>query len=273
MIDVNGLSKVYKDGTVALDSVSFSSSAKVLSVLGRNGAGKTTMMRILSTQLLPSSGSARILGIDVVKEAKKLRSLIVSIPQEAKPIGFASPLEHITMFLTARGMSISTSLEEARRALKEIGLWEVRDKPCDDLSGGMKRKVFVAMALASNAEVIFLDEPTTGLDPISRLEVWSIIRNISSRVILTTHYMEEAEELSDDIVMLGKGRVIAKGSKEDLLAPLKGKVRVEGVGEKIIGKTQISYLDENRAKEVIGKAIIKPVSLEDLFILYGEVGN
>ncbi|MEM3863447.1 MAG: ABC transporter ATP-binding protein, partial [Metallosphaera sp.] len=144
MIDVNGLSKVYKDGTVALDSVSFSSSAKVLSVLGRNGAGKTTMMRILSTQLLPSSGSARILGIDVVKEAKKLRSLIVSIPQEAKPIGFASPLEHITMFLTARGMSISTSLEEARRALKEIGLWEVRDKPCDDLSGGMKRKVFVA---------------------------------------------------------------------------------------------------------------------------------
>ncbi|BCS92410.1 putative ABC transporter ATP-binding protein [Metallosphaera sp. J1] len=273
MIEVEGLTKVYRDGTVALDHVTFQSKAKVLSVLGRNGAGKTTMMRILSTQLLPSSGKARILGLDVVSEAERLRDLIVSIPQEAKPVGFASPLEHLTMFLTARGESIKSALEESRRALKEIGLWEVRDKPCDDLSGGMKRKVFVAMALASNAELIFLDEPTTGLDPISRLEVWSVIKNISSRVVLTTHYMEEAEELSQDIVMLGRGKVIAKGTKEELLAPLRGKVRVEGIGDRLIGKTQISYMDENRAREIVGKAVIKPVSLEDLFILHGEDGN
>ncbi|AWR99079.1 ABC transporter ATP-binding protein [Metallosphaera hakonensis] len=273
MIDVQRLSKVYKDGTVALDEVTFHSTAKVLSVLGRNGAGKTTMMRILSTQLLPTSGTASILGYDVVKDANKLRSIIASIPQEAKPVGFASPLEHVTMFLTARGESVKTALEEARKSLKEIGLWEVKDKPCDDLSGGMKRKVFVAMALASNADLIFLDEPTTGLDPISRLEVWSVIKNINSKVVLTTHYMEEAEELSQDIVMLGKGKVIAKGTKEQLLAPLKGKVRVEGIGERFIGKTQISYMDESRAREIVGKAVIKPVSLEDLFIIHGEDEN
>lgn len=102
MIEVDGLTKVYRDGTVALDHVTFQSNAKVLSVLGRNGAGKTTMMRILSTQLLPSSGTARILGLDVISEAEKLRTRIVSIPQEAKPVGFMSPLEHLTMFLTAR---------------------------------------------------------------------------------------------------------------------------------------------------------------------------
>ncbi|QKR00245.1 ABC transporter ATP-binding protein [Metallosphaera tengchongensis] len=273
MIEVEDLTKIYRDGTVALNGVTFSSYSKVLSVLGRNGAGKTTLMRILSTQLLPTKGVARILGLDVVKEDRRLRDLIVSIPQEAKPVGFASPLEHLTMFLTARGSSISNALEDSRRALKEIGLWEVKDKPCDDLSGGMKRKVFVAMALASNAELIFLDEPTTGLDPISRLEVWSVIRTIRSKVVLTTHYMEEAEELSQEIVMLGKGKVIAKGTKEELLAPLKGKVRVEGIGDRVIGRTQITYMDKESAREIVGKAVIKPVSLEDLFIINGEEMN
>jgi ABC-2 type transport system ATP-binding protein len=272
MIEAVALSKVYKDGTRALSDVTFMSSAKILTVLGRNGAGKTTLLRILSTQLLPSGGIARIMGYDIIKDAKIVRKLMVSIPQEAKPVGFASPFEHVIMFLTSRGHSLSSAREEARKALKEIGLWEVKDKPCDDLSGGMKRKVFVAMAMSSNAEVIFLDEPTTGLDPISRLEVWSIIRALRSRIVLTTHYMEEAEELSHEILMLGRGRVIAKGSKEELLSPLKGKVRVEGVGELVVGKTPISYLEDEKAKSLVGKAVIKPVSLEDLFILNGE-GN
>ncbi len=135
MLETIDLTKIYGDGTKALDNLNFKSNVKVLSVLGRNGAGKTTLVRILSTQLLPTSGTARINGLDIVKEAKKVRKLISSIPQEARPVGMSSPYEHLLMYLTARGMSISEAREISRKTLKDIGLWEVRDKPTDELSG------------------------------------------------------------------------------------------------------------------------------------------
>lgn len=266
------MTKIYGDGTKALDNLNFKSNVKVLSVLGRNGAGKTTLVRILSTQLLPTSGTARINGLDIVKEAKKVRKLISSIPQEARPVGMSSPYEHLLMYLTARGMSISEAREISRKTLKDIGLWEVRDKPTDELSGGMKRKIFVAMAIASNAELIFLDEPTVGLDPYSRTEVWSILKEADSKLVLTTHYMEEAEELSDEIVLIHKGKLISKGTVEDLLSKFKDKVRVEGTGEIKVGKMKISYVDRKEAETYIGKYIVKPITLEDLFIIYAGEG-
>ncbi|MCY0859610.1 MAG: ABC transporter ATP-binding protein [Sulfolobaceae archaeon] len=268
MIEVFHLTKVYKGGVKALDDLTFSSSVKRLTLLGNNGAGKTTLVRILSTQLLPTSGIARVEGYDVVKDAKKLRKIISSIPQEAQPVGIASPLEHVVMYLTARGFSFKDAYESARKALKEVNLWEFKDKPADELSGGMKRKIFVAMALASNAEVIFLDEPTVGLDPLSRMEVWSIIRSIPSKVILTTHYMEEAEELSEEIVMLRKGKVILKGNLKELLGKFKDMVRVEGIGDLKVGLMNIMYINREEAAKYVGKYPIKPVTLEDLFIIY-----
>ncbi|AAY81588.1 ABC transporter ATP-binding protein [Sulfolobus acidocaldarius] len=272
MLETIDLTKIYGDGTKALDNLNFKSNVKVLSVLGRNGAGKTTLVRILSTQLLPTSGTARINGLDIVKEAKKVRKLISSIPQEARPVGMSSPYEHLLMYLTARGMSISEAREISRKTLKDIGLWEVRDKPTDELSGGMKRKIFVAMAIASNAELIFLDEPTVGLDPYSRTEVWSILKEADSKLVLTTHYMEEAEELSDEIVLIHKGKLISKGTVEDLLSKFKDKVRVEGTGEIKVGKMKISYVDRKEAETYIGKYIVKPITLEDLFIIYAGEG-
>ncbi|WP_338599159.1 ABC transporter ATP-binding protein [Sulfolobus tengchongensis] len=269
MIEAINLTKVYKDGTRALDGLTFSSTSRVVTLLGRNGAGKTTLTRILSTQLLPTSGIAKVEGYDVVKDAKKVRKIITSIPQEAKPVGIASPMEHLVMYLTARGFSFTDANEIARNALKEVGLWEVRDKPSDELSGGMKRKIFVAMALASNAEMVLLDEPTTGLDPYSRLEVWSVLKSIKSKILLTTHYMEEAEELSDEVVLLHKGKLIAKGNVRELLAKFNDKVRVEGIGEFKVGRLRISYVDRNKASEYVGRFVVKPITLEDLFIIYG----
>ncbi|AWR96714.1 ATP-binding cassette domain-containing protein [Acidianus sulfidivorans JP7] len=270
MIHTESLTKIYKDKTVALDHLTLTLDAKVSCILGRNGAGKTTLTRILSTQLLPTSGKAYINGLDVVSEAKKVRNIISSIPQEASPMGIASPLEHLVMYLTARGFSISEALQRAKSALKEVGLYKVMNKPTDELSGGMKRKVFVAMAISSDADIVFLDEPTTGLDPISRLEVWSTIKNMSSKIVLTTHYMEEAEELCNKIAIIDKGKLIAYGSTDELLEPLKGKVRVEGMGDIKVGNMKLSYVSVDKAKELVDKGVvIKPVSLEDVMILKG----
>jgi ABC-2 type transport system ATP-binding protein len=269
MIEAKDLTKIYADGTKALDSISFVSSSKSLTLLGKNGAGKTTFMRILSTQLEPTSGSALVEGYDIKKDRKKVRKIVSSIPQEAKPVGISSPYEHLLMYLTSRGFSIQEAKSRAREVLKEVGLWEVRDKSTDSLSGGMKRKVFVAMALASDAEVVFLDEPTTGLDPLSRLEVWSILKSMDSKLVLTTHYMEEAQELADEIVMVNKGRLVVKGSPSSLLEKYKDMVRIEGTGEIKVGRTLIKYVKYADATDYIGKYVIKPISLEDLFILFG----
>lgn len=270
MIFTDRLTKVYKDGTRALDELTVTLDGKISCILGRNGAGKTTLIRILSTQLLPTSGRALIEGFDVIKDVKRVRKIIASIPQEASPMGIASPLEHVTMYLTARGFSISEALRTAKYVLKEVGLGDVMDKPTDELSGGMKRKVFVAMAIASNADVVFLDEPTTGLDPISRLEVWSAIKQMKSKIILTTHYMEEAEELCEKIAIINKGKLVEYGTVEDLLSPLRGKVRVEGKGDIRVGNLSLSYVDEEEAKKLVGKGVvIKPISLEDVMIMKG----
>lgn len=271
MIRTENLTKIYGNKIKALDNITFSSSANVLCILGRNGAGKTTLVRILSTQLLPTSGTAEIEGYDVIKEPNKIRKIIASIPQEARPVGIASPLEHVVMYLTARGFSLNEAFNTARKSLKEVGLWDVANIPTDELSGGMKRKVFVAMAIASNAEVVLLDEPTLGLDPISRLEVWSILKHLNSKLILTTHYMEEAKELAKEIIVMHKGKIVARGTIDELLKPFNGKVRVESsFGEYKVGNSYISYVKIEDIKEFKEKdIIIKPITLEDLLIING----
>lgn len=275
LVVTDSLRKVYKDGTVALDGVTMELRGKISCLLGRNGAGKTTMTKILSTQMKPTSGKAEVLGMDVVREARELRRRVTSVPQEAKPVGIASPLEHLVMFLTAKGYSISESIRRSREVLKTIGLGNVMEKSTDELSGGMKRKVFVAMAIASESEAVFLDEPTTGLDPISRIEVWSALRELDSNIVLTTHYMEEAEELCEKIAVIDRGRLWGIGSPQELLSPMRGLVRVEGRGDIIVGRTRISYVPEAEAGEMVKMGYtVKRISLEDLFIRMGiEVEN
>jgi ABC-type multidrug transport system, ATPase component len=150
----------------------------------------------------------------------------------------------------------------------------VRNKPSDTLSGGMKRKMFVALALASNAELVFLDEPTTGLDPLSRLEIWSAIKKLSGNVLLTTHYMEEAENLSDVVYLQDSGHIIDRGTVKKLLSRFSGKVRIESQTELSdsfrVGGIYVKYdAIENSETYIREGRTVKKITLDDLFIMRG----
>jgi ABC-2 type transport system ATP-binding protein len=274
MIEIDNIRKVYKGGKVAVDGITEVLDQRVTTLIGRNGAGKTTLLRMLSTQLFPTSGTATIQGYDILKEANKIRKLVASIPQEASPLGILSPYEQVNMYLLGRRFTISDAKKSANEALETVGLWDVKDKPSDTLSGGMKRKMFVAIALASNAEIVFLDEPTTGLDPLSRLEVWSAIKKLSGNVLLTTHYMEEAENLSDKVFLQDQGHIIDRGTVTHLLSRFKGKVRVESHGELPesfkVGGIFVKYdTIENSEYHIREGRTVKKITLDDLFIMRG----
>ena len=271
MIEISHLVKRYADGAVAINDLSLRLSKRITCILGKNGAGKTTLIRIMSTQLMPTSGSVIINGHDVVNDAAAVRDIISSIPQEVKVMGIATPYDHVSMYLHARGLPGSKIDKASEKALRELDLWRVRDKCTADLSGGMRRKVFVAMAIASGADVIFLDEPTTGLDPISRLEVWSSLRKLGCEIIVTTHYMEEAKELSEEVVLVDHGKVVVQGGVDELLGRFHGRVRAEGPsGDYLIGGLHISYVTKARAEKLVEKGYtIKQVTLEDILITSG----
>lgn len=220
-ISCERLTKVYdsKRKNKALDSVTFTIPSKGIFVLiGRNGSGKTTLVRILSTELEPTSGSAMIDGMDVMKDADRLRERIAIVPQEARAVPWMTPMQTISSYLLWRGFDYGRARQRTVETLDRLGLSKVSNVLNRRLSGGMKRKVLVAAVLASEAEIIFLDEPTTGLDPISRREFWDVLKEIGRErfAFLTTHYLEEAEELADNIGILGQGKLIGLGSLADL---------------------------------------------------------
>jgi ABC-2 type transport system ATP-binding protein len=214
------LTKIYgNSSSKALDSVSFSLPSRGIFVLiGRNGSGKTTLVRILSTELEPTSGTAMVNGIDVVKEAGRLRERIAIVPQEARPIPWMTPLQTVLSYLLWRGFPYGEAKRRALQSLETLGLSASVNAMNRSLSGGMRRKVLVATVVSSEADVIFLDEPTTGLDPISRREFWQTLREIGKErfAFLTTHYLEEAEELADNIGILDHGRLIRMGTLDEL---------------------------------------------------------
>ncbi|MEM3684402.1 MAG: ABC transporter ATP-binding protein [Conexivisphaerales archaeon] len=220
------LTKVYGkgDGKKALDEVSFDIPAKgIFALIGRNGAGKTTLVRILATQLLPTAGSAEIDGLDVVKDASKLRQRIAIVPQEARTVAWMTPEQTVLSYLMWRGYGYSEAKKMAVEALAKVGIEKQRDILNRNLSGGTKRKVLVATVLASEADIIFLDEPTTGLDPISRRELWNYLSRLGKDrfTVLTTHYLEEAEQLADRIGILESGRLVGIGTLEELRREVK----------------------------------------------------
>ena len=220
MISCDGLTKIYgKSGRKALDSVTFTTSGRGIFVLiGRNGSGKTTMVRIFSTELEPTAGSVSIDGVDVIGNPADIRKRIAIVPQEARTVNWMTPMQTAFSYLLWRGFSRSEAKERAARSLEELGMNKFENSLNRTLSGGMKRKVLVATVLASEADIIFLDEPTTGLDPISRKEFWEILRRTSKDrfVFLTTHYLEEAEALADEICILDSGKLIRIGTLQSL---------------------------------------------------------
>lgn len=218
-IDVHGISKTYGGSRMALDDVSFLlDNNGIFSLIGKNGAGKTTLVRILSTQLLPTSGSASIDGMDVVTSAKEIRERIAAVPQEARAVPWMTPIQTITAYLMWRGYTHSEARRMALDTSRKFGMEQYEHEKNRKLSGGQKRKVLVATVLSSEADLIFLDEPTTGLDFISRRELWNVFTSMrrDRTILLTTHYLEEAEELADHIAILNSGRMAGFGTLKDL---------------------------------------------------------
>jgi ABC-2 type transport system ATP-binding protein len=285
------LVKVYGNGFCALKGITLSvDSGTIFSLLGRNGAGKTTFLRIMTTQLLPTSGTGRVLGYDIVKEVADVRKRIAVVPQESKPMYLLTVKEHVKYYLMMRGFSMSEASERTRKVLDELGLNEYSDTLCMKLSGGLKRKVLVAMAVATEADVIFLDEPTTGLDPIARRLVWDVINRAAKSgrtIFLTTHNMSEVEAIADKFALINEGELVAQGYVDEVQRMLPYKMRAEvqvtasnpeelsEFGEVImLGRRLIVYpRDEEESKRLYEfcterglKISFSPVGVEDVFI-------
>ncbi|GAA2753431.1 ATP-binding cassette domain-containing protein [Amnibacterium kyonggiense] len=220
-IEAVGLVKVFGDNR-AVDGVDLVvQPGSVYGVLGPNGAGKTTTISMLATLLKPDGGSARVLGHDVVKEAATVRGLIGVTGQYASVDETLSATENLVVFGRLLGLSGKQARAKAVDLLDRFSLTEAAKRPLKKFSGGMRRRLDLAASLIAQPPLIFLDEPTTGLDPRTRAQMWDTIRELvqtGSTVLLTTQYLDEADQLADRIAVIDRGRVVAEGTSDDLKA-------------------------------------------------------
>ncbi len=269
----------------SLDNVSVSIPTKgIFSLIGRNGAGKTTLTRILGTQLMPSSGHATINGLDIIDDAKELREIIAVIPQDGRPVPWVTPAQMIMTYLMWRGYGIREAKARAVSVIKDIGIYKEKDMHIGKLSGGTKRKVLVGCVLASEAEIVFMDEPTTGLDLISRTSFWETLGKLKKDrfFLLTTHYLEEAESLADGIGILDNGKLLVSGSMDQIrkriryryMVTLGKDAKVPAFKGKIIRTSNSTKImtSEEGAKRVASEMIrrhaefsMSPISLNEIF--------
>ena len=286
------LTKIYagsRSGAKALDGLSLEvPDGGVYGLIGRNGAGKTTFIRIAATQLEATSGSLTVLGHDVRTEERAIRARIACVPQESRPLYFLRTEEVVYLYLKMRGMPKVEARRRTNAALEELSLVEYRQRLVSRLSGGLRRRTLCAMVLASDADVMFLDEPTTGLDPIARREVWQAVRRASREhrtILLTTHYLDEAEALSGRLALIEQGKRRLEGSPAELRARVRYPYRVTVWGqlprEELDSYGRVSEIEggylvfaaEREARELARWALERglrlsmgPVSLEDIFL-------
>ncbi|GAB3497763.1 ATP-binding cassette domain-containing protein [Amycolatopsis cihanbeyliensis] len=228
-IQIEGLTKSFGT-TTALAGVDLSVPAgRVLGVLGPNGAGKTTLVRILATLLLPDRGSVRVGPYDVVRDSHQARALTGLTGQYAAVDEVLSGFENLWVVGRLLGLSRAETKRRAGELLSRLGLAEAAGRPVRTYSGGMRRRLDLATSLVSQPRVLFLDEPTTGLDPRSRGELWELVRELvigGTTVLLTTQYLEEADRLADEIVIIDRGRIVASGTANELKTRVGGQTLV-----------------------------------------------
>ncbi len=242
-VEAKHLIKTYRNGEVkALNDLSLDvEEGTVLGVLGPNGAGKTTTVRILATLLKPDSGSATVAGIDVIKNPEKVREVIGLSGQYAAVDETLTGWDNLVMFGRLYHLGRQKSVDRANELLERFDLTEAAKRPITTYSGGMRRRLDLAASLIVRPKVLFLDEPTTGLDPRGRQDMWSVIQELVTggvTVLLTTQYLEEADQLADDIAVIDRGTVIARGSSDALKTQVGGEkleITVENID---IAKTQ-----------------------------------
>lgn len=222
-ISASGLTKRYTETTGVFNLDLDVPVGSVTALLGPNGAGKTTTVRILTTLTKPDSGHVTIGGYDIVRERQKVQSIIGVTGQSASIDEKLTGLDNLVMFGQLHRMRTKDAKARAVRLLEQFGLSEAAHKPLKTYSGGMKRKLDLAASLIVQPSILFLDEPTTGLDPISRSAIWDTIRELvrgGTTVLLTTQYLDEADQLADTIVFINNGHVVAKGTPTQLKAQL-----------------------------------------------------
>ena len=240
------------DAIVALDGLDLTAShGQVLALLGPNGAGKTTLVRVLATLLRADAGSARVLGLDVERDAARLRERIGLAGQYAAVDENLTGLEYLTLVGRLYGLRRSAAKVRGRELLERFELLEAANRPTKTYSGGMRRRLDLAAALVVRPPVLFLDEPTTGLDPRSRLALWAVIEGLvaeGTTALLTTQYLDEADRLASTIAVIDHGRLIAEGTSDQLKDRLGGErleIRLdEGASPEVAVRALASMSDE-----------------------------
>ena len=254
MIEATDVSKRFGD-VHALDGVSVTAKkGTVLGLLGHNGAGKTTLVNILTTMLPPTGGTARVAGFDVVKQGHDVRSRIGLTGQFAAVDEQLSGHDNLVLIARLLGASGKQAHLRADDLLEQFDLTEAAKRNAKTYSGGMRRRLDLAASLVGNPEVLFLDEPTTGLDPASRLAMWEIVEKLvadGTTVLLTTQYLDEADRLADSITVLSHGKVVASGTSAELKAQ---------VGQRTVTVTLDSASDVDTAVQAINAVGLHPVA-------------
>jgi len=290
VIVARNLGKTYKGGIEALKGLGLTTYRdEIFCIVGPNGAGKTTTLRILGTQLRPTAGQVEILGLDIMKDVNAVRQHLGVVPQESTPDPELRVWEHVYYYILARGEGKASAKERTEEALHLMDLWDRKDSATITLSGGMRRRVLIAMAVATRAEVLLLDEPTTGLDPVARRSTWDTLVKLktSRSILLSTHSMEEAEALADRIAIIDKGQSIALGTVNELkqCLPTKEKLYLSNNGitrdelgrygkvSNYGGKIVLYPRDKAAIDELVALVLSKkmevsvlPTSLEDVYV-------
>src|SRR5215813_7997349 len=227
VVEAHGLRKTYKPDIRALDGLSFEVAAgSVFALLGPNGAGKTTTVRILTTLSRPDEGTATVAGIDVLSKPGLVRSAMGSVSQHTGAIAQLTGQENLTMQGKLYGMRGKGLRRRVSDLLDQFGLAEAAKRQARTYSGGMRRRLDIASVLVHQPAVLFLDEPTTGLDPEGRADLWAVLTGLAAEagttILLTTHYLEEADQYATKIAIVDQGRVVAEGTADPLKAGLAG---------------------------------------------------
>jgi ABC-2 type transport system ATP-binding protein len=229
-VEASGLRKSYggRGGEVrALDGLSFTAEAgTIFALLGPNGAGKTTTVRILTTLSRPDAGRAVVAGLDVLKRPARVRSVIGTVSQHTGAVGLLTGYENLVLQGRVYGMPRRELRRRAAELLDQFGLAEAAGRQARTYSGGMRRRLDVATALVHRPAVLFLDEPTTGLDPEGRADLWAVLTGLSAQtgttILVTTHYLEEADKFAAKVAITDRGRIVAEGTSDQLKARLQG---------------------------------------------------
>ncbi|KAA9005895.1 ATP-binding cassette domain-containing protein [Paenibacillus spiritus] len=254
-VSTQGLVKEFPNKR-AVDGISLDiKKGEIFGILGPNGAGKTTFLRMLATITKVSKGRAMIFGKDVTKDARKVRSLIGLTGQYATVDEELTAMENLKLFGQLNGLSASQSKARALELLNQFSLTEAKDRPIREFSGGMRRRLDLSVSLIVKPPLIFLDEPTTGLDPRTRGEMWEVIRNLASdgaTILLTTQYLEEADQLADRLAIINHGRIISQGTPNEL--------------KSLLSDTQFEITLEHRSDAERAKGLIKAKIAQEAMI-------